>query len=71
MSMKKSNKIKKELLEIEDFEKYSVWTWDPSHDFHVPVLEKKPDLEKYEIFFIFSTFKSQNHIFKGSVLDKK
>lgn len=64
--MEKSNKIKRQLLTLEDFEQFPIWTWDDGNEYYIPVLEDHPASESFQGLFIKAYFTAPNgYIFNG------
>lgn len=60
--------FKKKNMNLNDFQKYSVWTWDNNMNYFQPILEKTPDPNEYSDLFIRAIFKSSTRFFNGYLM---
>lgn len=63
--MVRLNSPKRVLFTPEDFEEYPIWTWDDAHESYLPISERDPSIEDYDILFIKSKFETNGYSFDG------
>lgn len=64
--MVRLNKPKRELLTWNDFETFSVWTWDDENVHYLPISEDNPSPDNYTGLFLKANFITpDNHVFNG------
>lgn len=69
--MVKLNNHKKQDLTLKDLEKFTVWTFDDSNEYIVPVEKPEKALQKHYPLFIKSRFITNGYVFDGYLIGGK
>jgi len=63
--MARLNSPRRILLSEEDFKIHPVWTWDDEHEGYLPISEREPSPDNYDILLIKAQFITNDHVFQG------